>query len=455
MKDFLKKYKFNLLVLLLLSLTLPLFFYKLGQSSLVNWDEAWYASISRNILHTGDIFNLKWNGQPYLDHPPFGFWLEALSFKIFGVNEFWARFPQAVAGFLTLFVTYLLGKKLFNSWVGFFSGLFLSSSIWFIYRARSGNLDSLLTLMFVLTFYLSLKSVKNSRWLPWLALSLVGLILTKTVVPLTIFPSLILIFWGQKSYSRFWAYLSIVVILTVAWFGYQYLQHPYLLTQLQDIGLRGVSVKSDYSANFTQIIRYLHDSIGKWYWPGMIGLVLSLILRQKRLLILGVFVIVFMTPFIFSAKGHIWHLIPLHPILILLFLGGTFTCLEKFFPTKRYPLFLGVIIICGYFFIQQTRQNWFNFIDIPRYISDEAILSKEAGKYPQPLFLDGDFDPTGAFYSGKIVKKINSDDLGLIFTEPQPFILITNDWRVDKFKLDPKSYQLIKKDRDKVLLLHP
>ena len=61
--------KVDLILITLLFLTLPLFFYKLGQSSLVSFDEAWYASISRNILQTGDLFNLTFNGKAYYDHP--------------------------------------------------------------------------------------------------------------------------------------------------------------------------------------------------------------------------------------------------------------------------------------------------------------------------------------------------------------------------------------------------
>src|SRR3989344_3337898 len=121
----------NLFIFLFLLVISPLFFYKLGQSSLVNWDEAWYAVISRNILTTGDPLNLIYNGLPYIDHPPAGFWLIALSFKLFGINEFTARLASAVAGFISLIVVYFLGKELFNRAVGITSALALSSSVWF------------------------------------------------------------------------------------------------------------------------------------------------------------------------------------------------------------------------------------------------------------------------------------------------------------------------------------
>ena len=58
-------------ILLLFLPLLPLFFYKLGQSSLTSYDEAWYGSIAKQIIQNGDLINLNWNGLDYIDHPFF------------------------------------------------------------------------------------------------------------------------------------------------------------------------------------------------------------------------------------------------------------------------------------------------------------------------------------------------------------------------------------------------
>ena len=99
---------FDILAFLATLLTFPLFLYKLGQTSLVSWDEAWYAEVARNILKTGNIINLTWNGHPYTDHPPVGFWLMAATYKIFGINEFLTRFPSALSGILSIILLYFL-----------------------------------------------------------------------------------------------------------------------------------------------------------------------------------------------------------------------------------------------------------------------------------------------------------------------------------------------------------
>src|SRR3989344_2144571 len=118
--------KFDFLAIFLLLFLSPLFFYKLGQSSLISFDEAWYADIARNILKSGDTINLTWNGRSFNDHPPAGFWLTALSYLIFGASEFSARFSSALLGLSTLITTYFLGKKLFNRVIGFASAIALS-----------------------------------------------------------------------------------------------------------------------------------------------------------------------------------------------------------------------------------------------------------------------------------------------------------------------------------------
>src|SRR3990167_2932792 len=113
-------------ILLLLLLT-PLYFYNLGGSSLIDFDEAWYAEIARNIIVRSDPFVLLFNGERYLDHPPTGFVLMAGSFTIFGLNEFAARLPSAILGFGTLIIVYLIGKRLFNAYVGLSASFILSS----------------------------------------------------------------------------------------------------------------------------------------------------------------------------------------------------------------------------------------------------------------------------------------------------------------------------------------
>lgn len=457
--------KRDIFLLALLSVSSPLFFYKLGQTSLVSWDEAWYGAIAKNIISSGNILYLTFNGNRYLDHPPAGFWLMALSMKLFGIGEFWVRFPSALSGLLSIYIIYLLGKELFNRVVGFSSAVALSSAIWFVYRARSGNLDSLLTLFFLTTLYLAIKASKNRRFLIPFAVSLSLLFLTKTVVPFTILPALLVIFYKEKiKFKEFFKPILIFLFLFGGWILAQWIKYPDFINRYLSIGLPGVEVKTSYLDNLKQIKEYLHSGVGKWFWPGLASIILSLGFLQKRFLILTVFFVTFFLPFIFSSRGSIWHLVPLHPILILSFFGFIYVTLERIINMKifknlrirgnKFLLIVPMLLVSFYFSFMQIKLIWYQFIDIPAYVSDEAILSKVAGEFTNKQFvIDGDFVPAAVYYSGKNVSQLWGGGMKDLFASKQDFILITKQYRLDQALIAKNDYQILKQDRDKILII--
>lgn len=460
---FLGKYYWDLTNLTLLAFLSPIYFYKLGSLSLVSWDEAWYGAIARNILERGDPFILWWNGSIYSDHPPAGFWMISLFQSIFGVDEFGTRVGSAVFAILGLFLTYLLGRELFSKTVGFISAVALSSTYWYIYRARSGNLDIFLTVFFIATFYLAVKSAKNPRFLVPFACVFGLLILTKSVIPLTIVPALVIIFYGSKlKLQDYKKPVFIFFLVTFPWFISQRIFSPYGLTKYFLIGAPGVGQETEYLKNFKQIKEYLHFGVGKWFWPGVLGVLGGLISFNRGLLAISAFCLFFFAPFAFSSKGQLWHLIPLYPFMILAFFGFSELIgklvIEKLF--KSYKKVFGVFLIVGllgfsfYFSSIQIKRSWYEFIDIPKYFSDEAILSKKAREFPHDFYIDGaDFTPTAVFYSHKDVNKLWEGGLAPLFESGKKFVLITHQWRLDKFNIPKESYKIIASDRDKILIV--
>src|ERR1051325_8898884 len=69
----------------------------LGRESLANWDEAIYGVIARNLLSRPGL-TLYYAGQPWLEKPPFLFWLMAASSSFFGVTEFALRLSSSFFG---------------------------------------------------------------------------------------------------------------------------------------------------------------------------------------------------------------------------------------------------------------------------------------------------------------------------------------------------------------------
>lgn len=78
----------------------------LGLYPLMDTSEARYAEIARKMAAKGDWITLWFDpGIPFWGKPPLSFWLDAFSFKLFGVGEFPARLPHWLTA---MFVLWLL-----------------------------------------------------------------------------------------------------------------------------------------------------------------------------------------------------------------------------------------------------------------------------------------------------------------------------------------------------------
>jgi 4-amino-4-deoxy-L-arabinose transferase-like glycosyltransferase len=130
----------------LLGFCFLLYFLNLGQWDLWNPDEPRYAQVAREMVNGGDWVLMHFNGRIYEDKPPLFFWLIALSSYLWqGFSSFAVRFPAALFGTFTVLLTFLLGKNLYSTRVGFFSGLILATSLEFAYLSTRANLDTTLT----------------------------------------------------------------------------------------------------------------------------------------------------------------------------------------------------------------------------------------------------------------------------------------------------------------------
>lgn len=133
----------------------------LGGVHLFDWDEVNFAECAREMLATGDYLRPQIDYEPFWEKPPFFIWLQALSMKIFGVGEFAARFPNAMAGVLTLVLVYHLGRRLHDKAFGWLWALaWLGSLLPHLYF-RSGIIDP----WFNLLIFAGLFGFIEFRWL--------------------------------------------------------------------------------------------------------------------------------------------------------------------------------------------------------------------------------------------------------------------------------------------------
>ena len=94
------------MVVALVGLCWLAFFNGLGDLGLMDKTEALFVEVGHQMLLTGDWVTPHWNGTTFFDYPVWGYWMVALSFKLFGPTAFAARLPGALAASLVVVATF-------------------------------------------------------------------------------------------------------------------------------------------------------------------------------------------------------------------------------------------------------------------------------------------------------------------------------------------------------------
>ena len=129
----------------LFAFVLLLLFYRLGDAALFEPDEGRNAEKAREILLLNDWITPHENFHAVLDKPMFFYWLIALSFKLFGVSEWAARLPSALAAFSCVLVVYLFVRRWWGEWEARWSVLALITSAGVFVFSRIVIFDMTLT----------------------------------------------------------------------------------------------------------------------------------------------------------------------------------------------------------------------------------------------------------------------------------------------------------------------
>jgi 4-amino-4-deoxy-L-arabinose transferase-like glycosyltransferase len=108
-------------------------------------DEGRYAEIAREMAHTGDWVTPRLNDLKYFEKPPLQYWLGAATFKALGVDEWTARLPAAVAGFLAVLAVGFTAGRLAGADAGAYAALVLAGCVWHVGLANILTLDALLS----------------------------------------------------------------------------------------------------------------------------------------------------------------------------------------------------------------------------------------------------------------------------------------------------------------------
>ncbi|TAF67464.1 MAG: glycosyltransferase family 39 protein [Cytophagales bacterium] len=146
-----------------------------GFISLWDQDEAAYAGFASVMRSTGNwvIPDFLWSD--IHRKTPLHFWLIALSYGIFGENEFALRFPSALAVLLTWVSTFYLGRSVFGKERALLATLLVVASIFLVNLGKIAVTDALLTFFETVAVLALLNFLVHYRWyynlLFWAAVS--------------------------------------------------------------------------------------------------------------------------------------------------------------------------------------------------------------------------------------------------------------------------------------------
>jgi 4-amino-4-deoxy-L-arabinose transferase-like glycosyltransferase len=129
-------------------LTLP----SLGATSLWDIDEGLNAEAAREMLESGNWIVPTFNFQPRTAKPALLYWLQVAAYRQFGVNEFAARLPSAMAALAVVLLTYELGRRMFGAGTGLIAGIVLVTSIQFSILSHAATPDMLMLAGIMLSF---------------------------------------------------------------------------------------------------------------------------------------------------------------------------------------------------------------------------------------------------------------------------------------------------------------
>jgi 4-amino-4-deoxy-L-arabinose transferase-like glycosyltransferase len=138
---------YALLLLLWALLCLP----NLGGPSLWDIDEGNNFTAAWEMKESGNYVVPTFNNHLRVDKPVLLYWLQTAACTVFGVNEFAARLPSALAALLAVLATYELGRRMFDRATGLLAGVILVGAVCFCAAAHFANPDALLTACTVLT----------------------------------------------------------------------------------------------------------------------------------------------------------------------------------------------------------------------------------------------------------------------------------------------------------------
>jgi 4-amino-4-deoxy-L-arabinose transferase-like glycosyltransferase len=202
--------------------------------------DAVQAQAARNMLASGDWVTARLDGVAYLEKAPLNYWMIAVAYQMFGIHDWAARLPHALAVVLLCWVTYRFGRWAFDETAGLYAGIALSTSAGLFLFTRVLIPDAVLTLAITTAIWAWLRLLEpdeepSLRWSVLLGCSLgVGLLLKGLIA--AVFPVMAalaymaltrrLFSWDAWRRLRLELAIPVALAIAVPWYVLATLRNP-------------------------------------------------------------------------------------------------------------------------------------------------------------------------------------------------------------------------------------
>jgi len=202
--------------------------------------DAVHGQLTRTMLTSGDWVTARLDGVKYLEKAPLMYWAIVISYKIFGVHDWAARIPIALAAVGLAWVTAAFGIWAFGRRAGLYAGLIIATCVGLFLFTRILIPDVILTLTMTLALWAFLRVLEEDEphpriWALVLAINLgLGLLLKSLIA--VVFPgaaaAIFLLITRQFFVARTWKRLrpisgaAVILLIAVPWHVLAAMRNP-------------------------------------------------------------------------------------------------------------------------------------------------------------------------------------------------------------------------------------
>lgn len=302
-----------------------LYLFKLGTGALLDWDEATYAEVAREMTTSGNWLTTTWQHQVFFNKPPLAFWSEAACFHFFRADAFWARFPSALAGIGIVLLTYLIARRMVSSSAGVFAAFVLMTMNHFDRVVREGMTDALLCLFIFLALYAWLRLRRDRPGWFYLVCAAIGAGGMVKGPAILVAPLAMAVYWlftrdeDKVLALRHYGFGALLVLAVVApwhiWMAAEYGRSFISRYFGYELGERAVSVLTNSGGGPGYYPRVLLYGAFPWILAAPVGAAYRLWEKQSAHAPMWCLIGVVLIGYALVPTKHQWYILPVYPAI--------------------------------------------------------------------------------------------------------------------------------------------